>query len=166
MKKRAAPKSKTSRSSVKKPLRSASRKNSQHIVLPFSFQRIIVVTTGLIVFVFGVMMFNKPKVDQAVAGISMARGLFAQETVTLPDITSIPAQPHGNVIVGWNIYYKQASDTRYKHAVRKVPTNFPTYTISFLKKGQQYVYKVAALDNTGKESWWSEEKTFVANQAM
>jgi len=142
----------------KKPLRSSSRRSTEHmLLLPFSFRRIILVTTGLVLFVFGFALLNKPAVNKAVAGTTIMRGMYAQTTISVP---------HVEGAVAYNVYYKQSSDKNYTNAVRKIPTNIATYTISYLKKNAVYEYKISALNPAGREFWWSQTQTFTALQAM
>jgi hypothetical protein len=143
---------------ARKPLRSSSRKSTEHLLLlPFSFRRVVLITTGLVLFVLGFALFNKPQVNQAVAGVSIARGLYAQTTVAIP---------HVDGAVAYNIYYKQTADTKFTNAVRKIPTNVAMYTISYLKKNANYEYKISALNPAGREFWWSEIQTFTATKAL
>ena len=123
----------------------------------FSFHRIIIYTSCVALFVFAFAWFNKPQVNQAVAGVSITRGLFAEAQVALP--ASIP---HA---ASYNIYYRE-SDGEYTNAVRNIPVNVTTYTISYLQKGKSYLYKVSALDATGEEFWWSEEKEMTGLSSM
>jgi len=143
---------------ARRPLRSSSRRSTEHLLLfPFSFRRIILVTTGLVLFVFGFALFNKPHINQAVAGLSITREMYAQKTILMPHIDGA---------VAYNIYYKRTSETTYSNAVRKVPTSVPTYTISYLKKNAAYDYKISAINPAGREFWWSEIQTITATQAM
>ncbi len=156
MKKRVSARSR--KSTARRPLRSSSRRSTEHLLLlPFSFRRIILITTGLVLFVFGFALFNKPQINQAVAGLSVSRGLYAQKTVLMP---------HVEGAIAYNIYYKKTSETSYTNAVRKIPTNVPTYTISYLKKNATYEYKISAINPAGREFWWSEVLTITATQAM
>ena len=58
----------------------------------------------------------------------------------------------------YNIYYKESGDKKYMHAVPQLPWDATSYTIKFLKKGVWYKYNVSAVNNDGKEFWWSGEK--------
>lgn len=55
----------------------------------------------------------------------------------------------------YNVYYKETADKKFTHAVRKLPQNATSFTISHLKNGVTYEYKVSALSDAGKEFWWS-----------
>ena len=142
MKKRTSQAKKTT---AKRTVRSSSRKQ-ETLLLPFSFRRIILITTCLVLFVVAVVGFNKDKVNQSVAGMSVARGLFAQATVTLPKIDGV---------VSYNVYYKNANTAEFTNAARSIPASSASYTISHLKKGEAYEYKVSARDENGEEFWWS-----------
>lgn len=86
---------------------------------------------------------------QSVAGIQITNGLFAQTTVTLPQVDGV---------VSYNVYYKEKNESTYKNAVRDIPSYVSEYKISYLTKGSEYVYKVAAVDAMGAEFWFSAEK--------
>lgn len=132
------------------------RDKEQILLLPFSFRRIILVSTCLLLFVV-IAVTHKNQVTQSVAGITIARGLFSQTTVTLPKIDGA---------VAYNIYYKQTSDSKYTNAVRRVPTTVSTFLLSYLKKGEAYDYKISALNSSGKEFWWSETKPLINLRSM
>jgi hypothetical protein len=147
MKKKPAARGK--KSVTRKPLRSSSRRSSEHtLLLPFSFRRIILFTTVFVLFILGFAILHKPQVTQSVAGVSIARGLFAQATVDLPKIDGAEA---------YNVYYKKVSAHEYTNAARSIPASSTTYTISYLKKGEAYEYKISATAN-GSEFWWSTVK--------
>jgi hypothetical protein len=155
MKKRATRRT-TKKTAPKRTRRSP--KSSEHLLLlPFSFRRIILVSTCLVLFLLAFVVFRKEPLSQSVAGMQITRGLFAQATVTLPKVDNA---------VAYNIYYKQGTDSKYIHAARGVPTTVSTYTISYLKKDKQYQYRVSALNATGKEFWWSDLQTVTATQPM
>lgn len=133
-------------------------KTTEVSFVPFSFQRIILITTCMILFLFAVLLFtNNGNVTQSVAGISVARGLFAQATITLPDIEGA---------VAYNIYYKKSTDEDYTNAVRAIPTSVDSYTISYLTKGATYNYKIAAVNEEGQEFLWSEVQNLTELQPM
>lgn len=58
----------------------------------------------------------------------------------------------------YNIYYKESGDKIWTHAVRNLPSNSTSYTISFLKRGVSYWYNLAAVNDGGAEYWWSGAK--------
>lgn len=58
----------------------------------------------------------------------------------------------------YNIYYKESGDKKWTHAVRRLPWNATSYTINYLKRGTVYWYNVSALNDAGKEYWWSGDK--------
>ena len=137
--------------------RKRSSRSSEMTLVPFTVHRVILITTCFVLFIFAFVLFAKPNVTQSVAGVSVARGLFSQTTVSLPQI---------NGAVSYNIYYKQTSDATYRHAVRKVPASIATYAISYLKKGTSYQYRISAVNPAGREFWWSEPQTLTNLQAM
>src|SRR5215510_7433398 len=92
--------------------RSASRKASRRtskssLLFPFSFRRIIFITTCLAI--FGLFVLVKSQGVQSVAGIQITKGLFAQATVTLPQVEGA---------ISYSIYYKEKGESTYKNAVR------------------------------------------------
>lgn len=159
-----AVKKKTTKVKVKKTAPAASTRkrttrsrSSEVTFVPFTFRRIVLITTCLVLFFFVFTLFAKGHGTQSVAGISVARGLFAQMSVQLPKIEGA---------VAYNIYYKETSETEFKNAVRAIPTTVDLYTISYLTKGTSYDYKIAALDENGEEFLWSEVKTVTDLQPM
>lgn len=68
--------------------------------------------------------------------------------------------PQSNNASSYNIYYKESGEKTYTHAVRNLPHAAMSYTIGYLKSGVTYWYQVAAVDSSGKEYWWSEQKKF------
>lgn len=128
----------------KKRVSTPSRRNKTS----FTFQRLVIITSCVLL-VLGIVTLKKNSVTQSVAGVSIARGLFAQATVswTKNDIAST-----------YNIYYRQKGDTRFTNAVRKIPSSVTNYNISYLKKGVNYEYKISAADLNGREFSWSEVK--------
>ena len=151
--------SRVKRSAARKTTRSSSRRVSQPtIVLPFSFRRIILVTTCIVIVLVAVFS-HRGIVTQSVAGLSIARGMFDQQTIDLPQV-------HAADVVAYNVYYKEKTEMSYTHAVRKIPTTAKQYTISYLKKNKEYQYIISGLNASGKETWWSDTKTFFSYQAM
>ncbi len=132
--------------------RSAS--TSGHLVL---FRRVLLITTCMTLFVILAADVSKKGMTESVAGISIARGLFAQATIPIPQI---------NGAVSYNIYYKEITDGRYINAVRSIPAGTTTYLVSYLKKNKKYHYKISALDNNGKEFWWSKETLLTNTLSM
>ena len=84
-------------------------------------------------------------------------GLFAQARVDLPKIDGA---------VSYNIYYKQDSAGKYTNVAREIPAGVQSYTISYLKKGSEYRYKVAAVNASGAEFWWSEDQNLTNIEPM
>ncbi len=138
------------RTTTRKSTRNTSHRSSEHILLlPFSFRRIILVTTAIALFLGVVILFNKDQVTQSVAGIQITRGLFAQATVKLPKVEGATS---------YNVYYKKTSAREYTNSAREIPVSSTTYTISYLKKGEDYLYKIAAVNTDGAEFWWTDDK--------
>lgn len=152
MKKKVAPK-KSSRS-VK---RSAPQKSLSSQSSVVSYQRIIIFSACVVLAVVGVVLFNKPAVTQSVAGVSVARGLFSQAAVDLPEVDGA---------VSFNIYYKKTSDNSYDHAVRNIPGGTESYNISHLTRGKQYDHKIVAVDAKGEEFWFSPTRPLLDIQPM
>ena len=128
---------------------------------PIFFQRIIIISACLLLVVGVIATINRNAVTQAVAGVSITKGFFAQATIALPKISGA---------VSYNIYYKEVNssekDMHFPHAVRKIPANVSSYTISYLKKNKQYEYRISAIDASGKEFWWSSVKTMTNITSM
>ncbi len=59
----------------------------------------------------------------------------------------------------YNVYYKEAGDKKFTHSVRRLPHNFNDFTINSLKKGVNYSYVISALNENGKEFWFSSPKS-------
>ena len=57
----------------------------------------------------------------------------------------------------YNVYYKESGAKIYNHAVRNLPKTSVSYTVSYLKRGVSYKYKVSAINSGGNEFWWSKE---------
>lgn len=131
--------------------------SSQHVILPFSFRRIILVTTAIALFLAVAVLVNKDKVTQSVAGVGIARGLFAEARVDVPRIDGA---------VSYNIYYKEAASGDYTNVARDIPADVISYTISYLKKGEEYVYKVAAVDASGAEFYWTNDTALTNIEPM
>jgi len=85
---------------------------------------------------------NKQDVQQAVVGVSVARPLFAEATVTWNKVDGATA---------YNVYYKEHDSAEYS-------SDLTYYTISYLNRGSAYQFKVAAVDGSGREYAWTEEK--------
>lgn len=93
-----------------------------------------------------VALSHRRALTQTVAGISIAKGFFAQATIPLPSIPGASA---------YNIYYWDQVHPGAVNAVRNISSNISSYTISYLKKNTQYEYKISAIDWTDNEFWWS-----------
>lgn len=140
--------SKTTKRTVKKSI-----PKTQAIVV----HRIIVISACVALVVIAGIAANRHTMHQAVAGASVMRGLFMQTTVSLPKVSDA---------VSYNVYYRQFGDNTYTNAARSIPASESTYTVSYLKKGTQYEYRVAAVDKNGKEFFFSEPQPVVNLQSM
>jgi len=149
MKKKVTRSSRTHKMSAKKTTHKRTTRRVSAEPSFISFRRIVIFSTCLLLFVTLVSFVNSGNVSGSVAGISIARGMYAQTTVSLPVVPSA---------VAYNIYYKQANEGTYTHAVRNIPPTVTQYTISYLKRSTAYQYKISALDSSGKEFWWSATK--------
>ncbi len=161
--KKTAPKAKTTKK-IKRTVphtKKRTAKTTESLFIPFTVTRIVLVASCLVLFLFAFVFVAKPNMTQSVAGVTVARGLFAQATVSIPNI---------NGALYYNIYYKEKNssekDRHFPHAVRKIPPTVSSYTISYLKKNKQYEYKISAVDIAGKEFWWSGIKTLTNIQPM
>ncbi len=131
---------------IKKPLRRTTRTTRAASLPVISVHRIIIFSTCLLLVIFGVAFLRGGSLSRSVAGVSIARGLFDQSTISLPQVAGATTL---------NIYYKQTAEQTYTHAVSNIPAGIKTYTISYLKKNTQYNYKISAADRSGGEFWWS-----------
>lgn len=122
-----------------------------------SYQRIIIFSACVVISLVAVVSVTKGHFNQAVAGISIARGFFAQGAIALPPVEGATS---------YNIYYKQSSESTFSNTVIGIPETVRSYTVSYLKKGTTYEYKVSALDATGKEFWWSPTRSMSGIQSM
>jgi hypothetical protein len=152
MKKRTAPK-RPARKTVKRTIPHSRASSRNQTVF---FRRIVIISACLVMVIGVFATFNRGTASQAVAGASIARGLFMQATVELPSV------PNAS---GYNIYYKQQSDQKFTNAVRNIPTSVQQYTISYLKKGVTYEYTEAAIVD-GKEVDFSPIQTLTNLQSM
>ena len=123
------------------------------------FQRIVIISACVVIAVVSGVLVNthKPQVSQSVAGLSIARGLFSQATVDVPQVDGA---------VSFNIYYKKTSENTYSNAVRNIPAGTTSYTISYLKKGTDYDHKIVAVDASGKEFWFSPSRPILDIESM
>ena len=143
-------KKKVSKRRVTKPSRTRSKNSS------FSFQRLVIIT-ACVLLVFGILSIKKNTITQSVAGISVMRGLFAQGSVEWAK---------NDIATTYNIYYREKGNVEFTNAVRHIPATVTNYTISYLKKGTSYEYKVSVADATGREYEWSEVKEITNLQPM
>ncbi len=119
--------------------------------------RQITIIVGILVVLVGVGGFiQRRAITHSVLGASVFRGLYAQATVSLPSIPTV---------VSYNVYYKAVSDSTFTNAMRNIAPA-PTVTILSLKKGVEYQYKVAGLDASGREIWFSPTSAITNMQPM
>ena len=62
----------------------------------------------------------------------------------------------------YNVYYKEAGEKKFTHSVRRLPQNFNDFTINSLKNGVNYSYVISALNENGREFWFSSPKSLAA----
>src|SRR5580704_14544007 len=127
MKKKAAPK----KSTVKKTVKHTAPRSSHSSTLnqTILFRRIVIISACLVLVVGVVSTFNGGSVRQEVAGVRTMAGLFDQATIDLPAVPNA---------VSYNIYYKAVGEQNFSNAVRNIPSDVHSYTISDLKKGTTY----------------------------
>lgn len=130
---------------VKKLRRKSVKKQSYSQPTSFVFRRVIIFTSCFFV-ILTLIVFNRRALPQSILGASIVRPLYAETVVSWNPIPGAQS---------YNIYYKPQSDATFIHAVRHLPADSTRYTISFLKKGVLYDYKISAVDASGKEFWWS-----------
>ncbi len=151
MRKKTAPKKTVARKTVKRTI----PRSKEHSHTLF-FRRIVIISACLILVAGIGATFNRGAASQAVAGASITRGLFVQTTVTIPTVTNATS---------YNIYYKQFGEQKFTNAVRNIPPSVHGYTISYLKKGVAYQYRIAAILN-GKEVSFTPVKTLTNLHSM
>src|SRR6266705_562273 len=69
-----------------------------------SYRRIIILTGSFVLVLFAIVLLNKRNVAQSVAGMSIARGLYDQTTISWNQIPGA---------IAYNIYYKQESEATF-----------------------------------------------------
>jgi|SRR5579885_2545571 len=110
-----------------------------------TYRRIMFIFGAFVVLLFAVVLLGKQPLSRSVAGLSIARNMFNQATVSWQPVPGA---------VAYNIYYGQAGSS-LSNAVRTIPAHITTYTLSYLKKGTTYHYRVTALNRDDKEFWFS-----------
>lgn len=58
----------------------------------------------------------------------------------------------------YNIYFREPQSSAYAHAVPNLPSSYRRYTLTYLRPGVAYLYRVAAVKWDGKEYWVDREK--------
>lgn len=122
-----------------------------------TIHRFIIVSAVAVALVSVALLTHKQEMTQAVAGISIARPLFAQATISWERVPEA---------VSYNIYYKEEGETIFTNAARNIPVNQTNYTLKSLKKTGKYIYKVSAVDASGSEFLWSGSKSLADLQPM
>lgn len=94
-----------------------------------------------------VLLFLAPPTKGPLANALARTGLFSgSATVSWPKVDGA---------VYYNIYYKQTTDPDFVYSVRNIPPEATEHTISHLKRGWTYQYKISAVDSSGKEFMWT-----------
>jgi len=124
-----------------------------------SFQNIFIISGFITVLVIVFVITHKRAVLHSVQGIAIVKGLYNEAIIPLPSIPNA---------VAFNIYYDQAntSTVHFTHAVRNIPATTTDYTIQYLKKNMTYQYQISAIDNQGKEVWFSPITPITNEQGM
>ena len=152
MKKKTAPKKATHPKTVKRTAPRSSRNQTQTIII----RRVFIMSACLVMIAGIVGMVNKSSLNQAVAGVTIVRGMYKQATITLPSVANA---------TGYNIYYRTATEPNFSNAVRNISPTVTTYTVSYLKPNTVYYFKISALQN-GKETYFSPTKPLSNLQSM
>ena len=124
---------------------------------PVIFRRVLIISACVLLVVIGISTTKNNSVTRAVAGTSIARGLFMQATIQMPNIPGAAA---------YNLYYKETEEKDFTNAVRNISPNVPNYTVSYLKKGTSYQYRLSAIDKDGQEFLFSETRPVTDLQPM
>jgi hypothetical protein len=129
----------TAHKSVTKPVRKSTQ--SAHPQL----KKLLLILAAVLL-----ILFVLPSTKPTMANLLAQSGLFkGSALVTWPKVEGA---------VSYNIYYKRVGSRtgdNYTHAVRSIPANMTSYTITGLKRGKTYEYKISAVDASGKEFLWS-----------
>lgn len=98
------------------------------------------------------VLFIFPPTKRPAASVLARTGLFyGSATVTWPAVETAKS---------YNIYYRKSpnnnnQDADFNYAVRNIPAGTTSYTITHLKRGWTYQYKISAVDASGKEFLWT-----------
>lgn len=122
-----------------------------------TFQRIIIYAVAVALFLgLTAYTFRRP-LTSSVAGLTIARSLFNQGTVSWESVSGAKA---------YNLYYKTQADADFTNSVIGVSPEYNYYTISYLRKGVDYDFRVSAIDASGKEFWWSGTNQITSLEPM
>lgn len=150
---------KKSKMSAKKhaPLR---KKTVKRVPIQMSYQRIVYMGTIAVALLLTVLITPARHI--------LSNSVLGAATMAAPQLfnQTIIAVPHISGAVRYELYYKTASDTVYKHAYRNISSNATTVTVSYLKKNTTYVYRFSAVNAANAEFWWSAETPMVNLQSM
>ncbi|MEK7571867.1 MAG: fibronectin type III domain-containing protein [Patescibacteria group bacterium] len=152
MKKKTAPKAEIKKTASK----SKARRTSRTLFPVITIHRFIIVSAVIIALGALFIIPQKRDLQQAVAGLSIAKPLYSQA------IVGWDVEPKATA---YNVYYKEVGDDAFSNAVQ-VPAPSNTHTIQFLKKNGNYLYRVAAVDAKGSEYRWSDVKEIDNLQGM
>jgi hypothetical protein len=147
----------TTKTAATKTTRKATKKTSsgsQTILI----HRIFIVSAVLTLFVVGAFWFNKPAVTQSVLGTSIMKGTYQKATIKVP--ADIPAAS------SYVLYYKLASEEEFTNSVKDISPTAGFHTVEYLKKGEEYVYRFAAVDEVNREILFSETRPITNLEPM
>lgn len=140
----------------KKIKKQTHRTSHSKTVKPLIPSKIVIISsTFFAVLLTVVVIANKRTVEQSVQGAAIVKGLFAEATVSLPQVSGAST---------YNIYYGETLP--FTHAVRNIPADMTTYTIQYLKKGVDYQYRVSGVNPQGREIWFSQVVPLTNIQGM
>jgi hypothetical protein len=122
---------------------------------PVKTERVNLTKPLLILAAALLILFMIPATKLPLANLLAQTGLFhGSAPVTWPAVKGA---------VSYNIYYKRVgsiSGDNFSFAVRNIPASATSYTITGLKRGKSYEYKVSAVNAAGEEYLWTSlEKT-------
>lgn len=134
--------------------RASSRKPLQ---FSFNFRRFIIIGGVVAALLVVGANFNDGRLTQSVAGVNITRPFLAESTVYWAPVEGA---------VSYNLYYKTESESEFTNSVSSIPANVHHYTISYLRKGVVYQYRISAVDQNGKEFWWSGTQDMPKPESM
>lgn len=134
--------------SAQRKVKRTTASGKSHFLHPFelTFRKVVVISTLSVLLLTVFIAFSNDSLTKSVAGISIARPLFSEAVVYLEPVEGAST---------YNIYYKKTGEPDFTNSVSSIPENVSYYTISYLRKGVDYEYRISAADASGKEFWWS-----------